>query len=52
MYKGTLIEELFATVERVESHVASRNEDLELERWFAKLHPAAPRTDENLVGVA
>ena len=52
MYTGTLIEELFAAVERVESHAALRNEEMELEHWYEKLHPGVPRTDENLLGVA
>jgi hypothetical protein len=52
MYTGTLINELFATVERAESRVREAGEPAELERWYVTVHPAQPRMEQNLLGVA
>ena len=57
MYSGNLIDELFATVVRVEVSASSRvkeaGEPTELERWYMTVHQANPRRAEpNLLGVA
>jgi len=52
MYTGTLIDELFTTVERAEAHAKEIGEPAELERWYANAHEAAPRLEPNLLGVA
>ncbi|HMK22906.1 MAG TPA: hypothetical protein VK466_11275 [Terriglobales bacterium] len=51
MYSGMLINELIATVERVEARVRNTDEENELERWYASMHtPALVAAD--LLGVA
>jgi hypothetical protein len=56
MYTGNLIDELFATVERVEvraeTHAKEAGERAELERWYTKAHQVQPRMEQNLLGVA
>ena len=52
MYTGTLIDELFATVERVEAQARVADDTHELERWYSTLHQPAPRVEQNLLGVA
>jgi hypothetical protein len=52
MYTGTLIDELFATVERAETRVKQAGEPAELERWYSKVHQVQPRLEQNLLGVA
>jgi hypothetical protein len=56
MYTGNLIDELFATVVRVEvsaeSRVKEAGEPAELERWYMTVHQSnARRTEQNLLGV-
>jgi hypothetical protein len=51
MYSGMLIDELIATVERVEFRVKHAEEDNELERWYASAHTPAP-VEADLAGVA
>lgn len=51
MFTGTLIEDLIATVERVQQRVeAEQQVVLEMEPWFAELEIAA--CDAKLLGVA
>jgi hypothetical protein len=57
MYTGNLIDELFATVVRVEVSAESRvkevGEPTELERWYMTVHQSnSRRTEQNLLGVA
>ena len=52
MYTGTLIDELFATVERAEVRAKEVCEPAELERWFVTAHHNNPRLEQNLQGVA
>ena len=52
MYTGTLIEDLFATVERAEARTRVSDETTELERWYATAHEPSPRAEQNLLGVA
>jgi hypothetical protein len=56
MYTGNLIDELFATVVRVEVRAETRvreaGEPAELERWYSTVHQAQPRMEQNLLGVA
>ena len=51
MYTGTLIDELMATVERVEMRARTERELKELERWFAG-QQAELHYEQNLLGVA
>jgi hypothetical protein len=51
MYSGMLIQELIATVERVEARVKNADESNELERWYASMHATAP-VEADLLGVA
>jgi hypothetical protein len=50
MYKGTLIEDLFATVERAEARAQDR-ETAEIETWFATAQEDN-RYESDLPGVA
>lgn len=56
MYTGNLIDELFATVQRVEARAEActrqAGEPAELERWYTKVHQVQPRMEQNLLGVA
>ena len=66
MYTGSLIDELFATVQRAEAraeeHARLAGEPAELERWYTQAHQAQahqaqapqlqPRIEQNLLGVA
>ena len=51
MYTGTLIEDLIATVQRVEEHVLAQRETAELERLYLAGQPEIHRYDHNLLGV-
>jgi hypothetical protein len=51
MYTGTLIDELMAAVERVETRARTERELRELERWFAG-QQAELGHEQNLLGVA
>jgi hypothetical protein len=51
MYTGTLIDELMATVERVETRARTERELKELERWFEG-QQVELRYEQNLLGVA
>jgi hypothetical protein len=51
MYTGTLIKDLMATVERVETRIRNANPENELERWYASQHQTS-RFEPELVGVA
>ena len=51
MYSGMLIDELIATVERVEFRVRNADQDNELERWYASVHTSVP-VEADLAGVA
>ncbi|MFI5113668.1 MAG: hypothetical protein ACHP7J_00885 [Terriglobales bacterium] len=50
MYKGTLIDDLFATVERAEAKAQDR-ETAEIETWFAAVEENTSY-ESNLPGVA
>lgn len=52
MFRGTLIEDLIATVERVEKHVLAQRESAELERLYLASPTETQRYDQNLVGVS
>jgi hypothetical protein len=51
MYKGTLIEDLMAAVERAEHRSDREKEILELDRWFA-IGDRTADPEHGLVGVA
>jgi hypothetical protein len=51
MYTGTLIEDLIATVERMEQYGRLRS-NAELENWYAGAHSENVRLEQNLLGVA
>lgn len=51
MFTGTLIEDLIATVERVQKRAEAEQQEItEIEPWFAELEIAA--CDAKLLGVA
>jgi len=52
MYTGTLIEELIAAVERVETHSIVEIETAELERLYFAARPEFVSYEHNLLGVA
>jgi hypothetical protein len=52
MYTGTLIEDLIATVQRVEVQLLADRETAELERLYLASGPEISRRDHNLLGVA
>jgi hypothetical protein len=52
MYTGTLIDDLIATVKRVEGHIVAERETAELERLFLASQPEIRNCDQNLLGVA
>jgi hypothetical protein len=51
-YTGSLIENLFATVERAEAQARTENDMAELERWYAASHSQAAQVEPDLLGVA
>jgi len=51
MYTGTVINELFATVERAEAQTQRSSDVDELENWYTASHQAA-YTEPALLGVA
>lgn len=51
MYKGTLIDDLMATVERAEQHV-QQEDSMELDRWYAVAPGELGQAEPNLIGVA
>ena len=52
MYKGTLIDDLMTTVERVERHAHQQADSVELEHWYALTDRQLVPADQNLLGVA
>jgi len=52
MYTGTLIEELIAVVERVETRIPTRTKPVELDPPFRKIPANVVRFEPKLVGVA
>jgi hypothetical protein len=52
MYKGTLIDDLMATVERAERHAHQQADSIELEHWYALTGRQLVPADQNLLGVA
>lgn len=52
MYTGTVINELFATVERAEAKSQKSSDIAELENWYAASHHEAAYTEPDLLGVA
>jgi hypothetical protein len=52
MYKGTLIDDLMATVERAERHAHQQADSVELEYWYALTGRQLVPADQNLLGVA
>ncbi len=52
MYKGTLIDDLIATVERAEERARTASDTAELERRYTVAQYQAPRVEPALFGVA
>ena len=52
MYTGTMIEDLIATVQRIETRTMAERETAELERLYMAGEPEIRRCDHNLLGVA
>jgi len=52
MYTGTLIEELIAVVERVETRVQTKTKTVELDPPFRKVPANVVRFEPKLIGVA
>ena len=51
MYKGTLIDDLMATVERAEQHV-QQEDSVELDSWYSVAPGELGQAEPNLIGVA
>jgi hypothetical protein len=52
MYTGTLIDDLFAAVERAEYHARAEQETAELEQLLAELPYGLLNLEQNFLGVA
>lgn len=52
MYTGTIIDELFAVVERAEVRTLATRDMDELENWYAQSQPRAAAAEPALLGVA